>query len=105
MNFQMTTHLNAVNLAIRPAVRSVLSQLRRVLVIFIAATMVLTITACSQPDTTASRTIPSKGVPEATEADVQRAKGNLSDETIDPDVLSQQGESRARVSNDGAMPE
>ncbi|MGB3296845.1 MAG: hypothetical protein WBA76_01155 [Phormidesmis sp.] len=76
-------------------IRRIISQLRRIAIIFVAGILVLSATACSTPDTTASRP-----VPEATEADVQRAQGNLSDQEIDMDVLSQQGESRARVSSD-----
>lgn len=73
----------------------IMSRLRRLAIVFIAGILVLSATACSTPDTTASRP-----VPEATEAAVQRAQGNLSDQEIDMDVLSKQGESRARVSGD-----
>lgn len=75
--------------------RQIISRLRRMAIVFIAGILVLSATACSTPDTTASRP-----VPDATEAAVERARGNLSDQEIDMDVLSQQGESRARVSGD-----
>ena len=53
----------------------------------------LSTTAC-QPDTRASMSIH-----EASQADVQRAQGNMSDQAIDEDVLSQQGESLLRQNN------
>lgn len=71
---------------------STLSSLRRIVIVFIAGLMLLVTTACSQADTTASET----AVPEATEAAVNRAQSNMSDEAIDEDVLSRQGPSRAR---------
>lgn len=68
------------------------STLRRIAIIFIAGLTLVVTTACSPADTTAS----TGGVPEATEAAVNRAQSNLSDQAVDEDVLSQQGESRAR---------
>ena len=73
----------------------IMSRLRRLAVVLITGLLVLSVTACSTPDTTASRP-----VPDATEAAVAKAQGHLSDQEIDMDVLSQQGESRARVSGD-----
>ena len=68
------------------------SSLRRIAIVFIAGLMLLVTTACSPADTTASN----RSAPNATEAAVDRAQSNLSDQAIDEDVLSQQGESRAR---------
>lgn len=68
------------------------SFLRRITIVFIVGLVVLVTTACSPADTTAS----TSSVPETTEAAVDRAQSNLSDQAIDEDVLSRQGESRAR---------
>ncbi|MGB3766471.1 MAG: hypothetical protein WA947_07925 [Phormidesmis sp.] len=73
---------------------SAFATLRRIAIVFIAGLTLMVTTACSQADTTAS--VDPAAVPEASEAAVIRAKSNLSDDTIDEDVLSQQGESRAR---------
>ncbi len=71
-------------------------RLRRFAVALVAGLMILlTTTACTPSDTTASQ----MDVPEATAADVQRAQGNLSDKAVDEDVLSQQGPSQARRSD------
>ncbi len=73
--------------------------------IVLAAGLLWATTACTQPDTMASAKAnqPSaQQVPEKTEAAVERARGNLSDQAVDEDVLSQQGVSRARQS-DGSM--
>ena len=70
-------------------------RLQRLLVLLFAGLLILLTTACSPADTTASQ----MDVPEATPADVQRAQGNLSDEAVDVDVLSQQGPSQARRSD------
>ena len=67
------------------------SALRRIAIVFIAGLMLLVTTACSPADTTASN-----GVTGATEAAVDRAQDNLSDQAVNEDVLSRQGESRAR---------
>lgn len=69
------------------------SILRRIAIVFIAGLTLMITTACSPADTTAST---DTSVPEATEAAVERAQANLSDQDIDENVLSQQGESRAR---------
>ncbi len=73
----------------------IMSRLRRLAIVFIAGLLVLSATACSTPDTTAAQP-----VPDATEAAVKKAQGHLSDQEINMDVLSKQGESRARVSGD-----
>ncbi len=78
-----------------------LSKLRSLAMVLVAGVLMLVTTACSQPDITASQ----PPVPEATEAAVDRAQGNLSDQAIDEDVLSQQGESRARQSGGAATTE
>ena len=72
---------------------STFKALRRIAIIFVAGLTLMVTTACSPADTTASV---DAGVPEATEAAVIRAQSNLNDKAIDEDVLSQQGESRAR---------
>lgn len=69
--------------------------------VLVAGVLMLVTTACSQPDITASQ----PPVPEATEAAVDRAQDNLSDQAIDEDVLSRQGESRARQSGGAATTE
>ena len=74
---------------------SAFSTLRRIAIVFIAALTLMVTTACSQADTTASLDS-DMPVPEASEAAVKRAQSNLSDQAIDEDVLSKQGESRAR---------
>ena len=71
---------------------SVFFALRRIAIVFVAGLTLMVATACSPTDTTALN----PDVPEATEAAVNRAQSNLSSQTIDEDVLSQQGESRAR---------
>ena len=71
---------------------SVFFVLRRVAIVFVAGLTLMVATACSPADTTALNA----SVPEASEAAVNRAQSNLSDQAIDEDVLSQQGESRAR---------
>lgn len=78
-------------------------SLRRLGIVLSVSLLWMT-TACAQPNTTASAKAnqPSVPVPEKTEAAVERARGNLSDHAVDEDVLSQQGESRARQS-DGSM--
>jgi hypothetical protein len=94
----MSPQLSFVQSTVNSVIRSIMGQLRRLMIVFMVGVLVLTATACSQPDTTASQP-----VPKATEADVNRAQGNLSDQETDVDVLSQQGESRARVSGDRSM--
>ncbi|PZO17344.1 MAG: hypothetical protein DCF25_11150 [Leptolyngbya foveolarum] len=74
---------------------SVFSTLRRIAIVFIAGLTLMITTACSPADTTASVDA-NTSVPEASEAAINRAQSNLSDKAIDEDVLSQQGESRAR---------
>ncbi|MGC1308049.1 MAG: hypothetical protein WA885_12545 [Phormidesmis sp.] len=76
-----------------------LPKLRRLAIVFVAGMIMLVTTACSQPDTTA------RNVPDASQAAVERAQGNLSDQAIDEDVLSQQGASRARESGSSATPQ
>lgn len=71
---------------------SAFSTLRRLAIIFVAGLTLMVTTACSPTDTTALNT----DVPEPTEAAVDRAQSNLSDQAIDENVLSRQGESRAR---------
>ncbi len=74
------------------------NQLRRSLVVFLAGVLVLTATACSQPDTTAQA--PSgQPVTEATEAALDRAQSNMSDTAVDENVLSQQSPSQAKRSD------
>ncbi len=74
---------------------SLFVRLRRVIVVLAASLCLLLITtACSPADTTAS----TGDVPEATPADVSRAQGNLSDEAVDVDALSQQSASQAKRS-------
>lgn len=74
---------------------SAFSALRRIAIVFIAGLTLMITTACSPADTTASVDT-NASVPEASEAAIKRAQSNLSDQAIDEDVLSQQGESRAR---------
>lgn len=98
--------MNSLRDAISSAVSNCLEgiSLRR-LGIVLAAGLLWVTTACAQPDTTASAKANQPSalqVPEKTEAAVERARGNLSDQAVDEDVLSQQGESRARQS-DGSM--
>lgn len=76
-----------------------LAQLRRLAIVFIAGILMLTTTACNQPSITASQP-----VPEATAADVERARSNMSDDAVNEDVLAKQGESRARQSDGVATP-
>ncbi len=76
-----------------------LAQLRRIVIVFIAGILMLTATACNQPSMTANQS-----VPEATAADVDRARGNMSDDAVDENVLAKQGESRARQSDGVATP-
>lgn len=71
-------------------------RLRRLAVVLIAGCLMLVATACTPSDTTASGQM---DVPDATQADVERAQSNLSDEAVDEDVLSQQGASQARRSD------
>lgn len=71
---------------------SVFFVMRRIAVVFVAGLTLMVATACSPADTTALN----PNVPEATEAAVERAQSNLSDQAVDEDVLSRQGESRAR---------
>ena len=72
---------------------SMFNRLRRIAIVFIAGLTLMVTTACSPADTAAST---DAAVPEASEAAVIRAQSNLSDKAVDEDVLSQQGESRAR---------
>lgn len=74
-------------------------SLRR-LGIVLAASLLWVTTACTQANTTANQPF-AQQVPEKTEAAVERARGNLSDQAVDENVLSQQGESRARQSDGG----
>ena len=77
-----------------------LSRLRRLVIFLVAGLLaMLMMTACTPADTTASQ----MGVPEATPADVERAQSNLSEKTVDEDVLSQQGPSQARRSNSASI--
>ncbi len=72
--------------------------------IVLAAGLLWVTTACAQPNTMASAKAnqPSaQQVPEKTEAAVERARENLSDQAVNEDVLSQQGVSRARQSDGG----
>lgn len=78
-----------------------LSKLRSLAMVLVASVLMLVTTACSQPDVTASQ----PPVPNTTEAAVDRAQDNLSDQAIDEEVLSQQGESRARQSGGAATTE
>lgn len=87
-------------------------QMRKLLIVFLAGVLVLTATACSQADTTALSPADAQNrqansaqpVTEATEAAIDRAQGNLSDQAVDKDVLSKQGVSRARQSGGTATP-
>jgi len=90
----MNTPLQANRLQ---ANRSILfDRVRRLaLVLVVGLLMLMMTTACTPADTTATQ----MDVPEATPADVERAQGNLSDEAINEDVLSQQGPSQARRSD------
>lgn len=72
---------------------------RRLAVGLSAGLLMLVTTACSQPSVTAGQPSASGAVPQATEADTNRARANLSDEAVNEDVLSQQGPSRARQSS------
>ncbi|MBE9061198.1 hypothetical protein [cf. Phormidesmis sp. LEGE 11477] len=77
-----------------------LGRLRRLVIVLVAGLLVMLMTtACTPSDTSASQ----MNVPEATPADVQRAQSNLSDESIDEDVLSQQGASQARRSDSSSI--
>ncbi len=87
-------------------------QMRKLLIVFLAGVLVITATACSQADTTAispsqaqnRQADAAQPVTEATEAAIERAQGNLSDQAVDEDVLSKQGTSRARQSGGTATP-
>lgn len=80
-----------------------LNPFKRLMVTLLASVfMLVTATACTPTDTAAT---PSQPVPEASQADVDRAQGNLSDEAINEDVLSKQGPSRARQSNGVVTPQ
>ncbi len=71
------------------------AKLRRVVtVLAIGLFFLIMTTACSAADTTAS----TNSVPDATPADVSRAQGNLSDEAVNVDELSQQSASQAKRS-------
>ena len=79
-----------------------LNRLKRIAVMLFASLFMFVTTACAPADTTA---ISSQPVPEASQADVERAQGNLSDEAVSADTLSKQGPSRARVSNGVVSPQ
>lgn len=72
-----------------------MKQLRQLLIVFLAGILVLTATACSQTDTTAQAPS-SQPVTEATEAAIDRARSNMSDDAIDENILSKQSPSQAQ---------
>ncbi|MGB3294128.1 MAG: hypothetical protein WBB01_14165 [Phormidesmis sp.] len=76
-----------------------LAQLRRLIMVFVAGILLMTATACNQPNVGAGQP-----VPEATAADVDRARSNMSDDAINEDILAKQGESRARQTDGATMP-
>lgn len=93
--------MNILKIAARVSQLIDLSKLRSLAIVLVAGVLMLVTTACNQPDMTASQ----PPVPDTTEAAVDRAQDNLSDQAIDEDVLSQQGESRARQSDGAATTE
>jgi len=70
------------------------ARLKRVAIVLVAGLFFLIMTTACSADTAAK----ANDVPDATPADVSRAQGNLSDEAVNVDELSQQGASQAKRS-------
>lgn len=79
---------------------------RMVVVLFTGVFMLVTTAACTPTDATDTAAMTNnQPVPEASQADIERAQGNLSDEAVNEDTLSKQGPSRARQSNGIVSPQ
>lgn len=92
-----------MNPLLKLAARFRFADLKRIAAVLLASAFMLVTTACSPADVDASSS--AQPVPEASQADIERAQGNLSEEAVNEDVLSKQGPSRARQSNGVVSPQ